>query len=118
MLHSKVEDITDDIKVDIIVSEWMGFYLLHESMLDSVLYARDKFLKQDGLMFPTEAHVYAAPCSTPDLWKSQIGFWTSQQYGFDFSPFLESAKLQSKPEITTVNLIILYYLHAMRISLI
>jgi predicted RNA methylase len=32
-------------KVDIIVSEWMGFYLLHESMLASVIYARDKWLK-------------------------------------------------------------------------
>jgi hypothetical protein len=30
-------------QVDIIVSEWMGFYLVHESMLDSVLFARDKY---------------------------------------------------------------------------
>lgn len=28
--------------MDVIVSEWMGFYLLHESMLGSVLFARDK----------------------------------------------------------------------------
>lgn len=30
--------------VDIIISEWMGYFLLYESMLDSVLYARDKYL--------------------------------------------------------------------------
>lgn len=40
----------------------MGFYLLHEGMLDSVLHARDKFLKPGGLMFPQTATIYAAPC--------------------------------------------------------
>ena len=30
---------------DVIISEWMGFYLLHESMLESVLVARDRFLR-------------------------------------------------------------------------
>ena len=29
-------------QVDIIISEWMGYMLLRESMLDSVIYARDK----------------------------------------------------------------------------
>jgi hypothetical protein len=31
-------------KVDVIVSEWMGYCLLYESMLQTVLYARDKWL--------------------------------------------------------------------------
>ncbi|KAL3928773.1 MAG: hypothetical protein SGBAC_012499, partial [Bacillariaceae sp.] len=31
--------------VDIFISEWMGYFLLRESMLDSLLRARDKFLK-------------------------------------------------------------------------
>lgn len=52
----------DGLKVDAIVSEWMGFYLLHEGMLDSVLIARDKFLKEDGEMFPESAGIYVAPC--------------------------------------------------------
>ena len=34
--------------VDIIVSEWMGYGLLFECMLDSVLEARDRWLKPDG----------------------------------------------------------------------
>ena len=29
-------------QVDIIISEWMGYCLFYESMLDTVLYARDK----------------------------------------------------------------------------
>lgn len=35
---------------DIIISEWMGFYLLHESMLESVLIARDRFLRAQALL--------------------------------------------------------------------
>lgn len=37
-------------KVDIIISEWMGYMLLYESMLDSVLFARDKWLAKDGMV--------------------------------------------------------------------
>lgn len=59
--QTKIEDFTfneeDQRQVDIIVSEWMGFYLLHEGMLDSVLYARDKFLKPTGSMFPQNASI-------------------------------------------------------------
>ena len=31
-------------KVDIIISEWMGYFLFYESMLDTVIFARDKWL--------------------------------------------------------------------------
>lgn len=66
----------DDAKVDIIVSEWMGFYLLHEGMLDSVIYARDKFLAAGGSMFPHTASISVAPCSVPtrfDAWDNVDG---------------------------------------------
>merc|ERR1712141_150970 len=39
LIKGKVEE------VEIIISEWMGYCLLYESMLDTVLYARDKWLK-------------------------------------------------------------------------
>ena len=45
---------------DIIISEWMGYFLLYESMLDTVLLARDKYLKKDGLIFPDTATLYLA----------------------------------------------------------
>ena len=38
--HGKMEEITLPENVDIILSEWMGYFLLYESMLDTVLYAR------------------------------------------------------------------------------
>lgn len=62
MIHAPIESVDLPEKVDIIISEWMGFYLLHEGMLDSVIFARDKFLKPGGLMFPESAALYCAPC--------------------------------------------------------
>lgn len=58
-----VEELEEGIEVDIIVSEWMGYFLLRESMLDSVLYARDHFLKETGAIFPNRANLYWAPIS-------------------------------------------------------
>ena len=47
LVRGKVEEVTlpDGIEnVDIIVSEWMGYCLFYESMLNTVIYARDKWL--------------------------------------------------------------------------
>ncbi|CAI7893844.1 unnamed protein product [Closterium sp. NIES-53] len=41
--------------VDVIVSEWMGYALLYESMLPSVLHARDTWLKPGGALLPDTA---------------------------------------------------------------
>ncbi len=49
IIKSKVEEAVLPVdKVDIIISEWMGYFLIYESMLDTVLYARDKWLTKDG----------------------------------------------------------------------
>lgn len=45
LIKGKVEEVDLPVdKVDIIISEWMGYFLLYESMLDTVLVARDKWL--------------------------------------------------------------------------
>ena len=43
VIQGVMEDITLPEKVDVIVSEWMGYCLLYESMLTSVISARDKY---------------------------------------------------------------------------
>ena len=56
-LHGKIEEVTLPVgQVDIIVSEWMGYCLLYEAMLDSVLFARDRYLAPDGLSRKTAPH--------------------------------------------------------------
>lgn len=59
VLESRIEDVTtvQPGSVDVIVSEWMGFHLVNESMLDSVLFARDRFLAPGGLMIPGAVRV-------------------------------------------------------------
>jgi protein arginine N-methyltransferase 1 len=53
IIKGKVEEVNLPVdKVDIIISEWMGYFLLYESMLDTVLFARDKWLANDGIMLP------------------------------------------------------------------
>ena len=45
VLKGKIEELELPVpKVDIIISEWMGYFLLFENMLNSVLFARDKWL--------------------------------------------------------------------------
>ena len=61
MLKGKIEEVDIPVdEVDIIISEWMGYYLLYESMLDSVLWARDRYLKANGKMLPDKATMYIA----------------------------------------------------------
>ncbi|KAB1223952.1 putative protein arginine N-methyltransferase 1 [Morella rubra] len=50
VLKGKVEEIELPIaKVDTITSEWMGYFMLFENMSNTVLYARDKWLRFQSL---------------------------------------------------------------------
>ena len=54
VIQGKVEEVSLPVdKVDIIVSEWMGYFLLYEGMLDTVLFARDKWLAPGGIVTST-----------------------------------------------------------------
>lgn len=80
-------------KVDVIVSEWMGYALLHESMLNSVVYARDKWLRPGGLILPSRAELYIAPICDPVL-EDRLHFWhtVKEQYGVDMSCMCDFAR--------------------------
>lgn len=36
----------------------MGYFLLYESMFDSVIYARNKWLRPGGILLPNRAKMY------------------------------------------------------------
>lgn len=86
----KLEDLTSELrpwegKVDVLVSEWMGYFLLYENMLPSVLVARDRYLKKDtGVLAPNRMTMHLAAFSSAKLVKEKIGFW-SDVHGFDMS---------------------------------
>lgn len=74
LLQGKMEEVELPFpKVDIIVSEWMGYFLLYESMLDTVLYARDKYLVPGGLIFPDKATLFVAGIEDGDYKEEKIG---------------------------------------------
>jgi type I protein arginine methyltransferase len=68
---------------DVLVSEWMGYALLFESMLSSVLTARDAWLRQGGAVLPDVARVVVAGA---DL-RAALGcrFW-DDVYGLKMTP--------------------------------
>ena len=87
LIRGKVEEIElpDGIqKVDIIISEWMGYCLFYESMLKTVLYARDKWLAADGLMFPDKASLHICAIEDRDYKEDKVNWWNNV-YGFDMS---------------------------------
>lgn len=87
-VRGKIEEVTLPLKeVDIIVSEWMGYCLLYEAMLDSVLWARDRYLKPDGLMVPSTLTLRIAPVADPDHVAEHVSFWR-EVYGFDMKPMM------------------------------
>ncbi|KAJ5122393.1 hypothetical protein N7526_009330 [Penicillium atrosanguineum] len=102
LLQGKMEEVHLPFpKVDIIISEWMGYFLLYESMLDTVLYARDTYLNPGGLIFPDKATMYVAAIEDGDYKDDKIGFWDNV-YGFDYSPMKEIAL--TEPLVDTVEM--------------
>ena len=79
LLQGKMEEVEmprqhmNNGKVDIIISEWMGYFLLYESMLDTVLYARDQYLLEGGKIFPDKATIYMAAIEDGEYKDDKIG---------------------------------------------
>ena len=74
-------------EVDVIVSEWMGYGLYFENMLSSVIYARDTYLSNDGILMPSEAKVFIEAMTTVE--ESDRVAWWGNVYGFDMTDLAE-----------------------------
>jgi histone-arginine methyltransferase CARM1 len=98
IINGKIEEITLPEQVDVIISEPIGFLLVHERMLESYVVARDRFLKPDGLMMPTTGSIVLCPVSDEACHKEQldrVAFWeTKDFYGVDLSAVVEQAYLE------------------------
>jgi 2-polyprenyl-3-methyl-5-hydroxy-6-metoxy-1,4-benzoquinol methylase len=91
IFHSKVEEVALPVNKDVIISEWMGVFLLFEGMLESVIYARNKWLSEEGILFPAKAKLYLAPIYFEDYFRSRVSLFTSA-YGVDMAPLLPFVK--------------------------
>lgn len=103
IVKGKVEEVTlpEGVeKVDIIISEWMGYCLFYESMLDTVLYARDKWLAPGGLLFPDRCSLFVTAIEDRQYKDEKINWW-DDVYGFDMSSIRKVAI--SEPLVDVVD---------------
>ncbi|GJP54711.1 hypothetical protein CLOM_g13762 [Closterium sp. NIES-68] len=89
VIQESVEDAQLPEKVDVIISEWMGYFLVRESMLDSVIVARDRWLKPGGSLFPSHARMWVAPVHS-SLWEGRMGEYRSSMG--DWSSFVRGTR--------------------------
>ncbi|CAE8697337.1 unnamed protein product [Polarella glacialis] len=90
---------------DVLLSEWMGYMLVHEDMFSSVAFARDRWLVPGGRMVPGSFTLVAAPFSGNDLVEEQCGFWRNKPYGLDLSHMAQPAlaELLQRPVIDVIE---------------
>jgi len=101
ILKGKMEEVKLPVeKVDIIISEWMGYFLLYESMLDCVLWARDKYLAKGGKMLPDRAQIFIAAIEDGQYKEQKKRFWTDV-YGVDMS--VMTPTVMKEPLVDVVN---------------
>ncbi|KAI9350947.1 S-adenosyl-L-methionine-dependent methyltransferase [Obelidium mucronatum] len=96
-IRGEVENISLPVDtVDVIVSEWMGYFLLFEGMFDSVITARDRWLAPGGVMAPSHADILIAGLEDEDWINDKFHFW-NDVYGFDYTSmkgtFLEDGQV-------------------------
>ena len=91
VIKGKVEELSLPVdKVDVIVSEWMGYFLFYESMLDTVIYARDKWLAPGGVMLPDYLTLNLVGIEDAQYKDEKLNFWDNV-YGFSMKCIKEVA---------------------------
>ena len=93
--RGRVEELALDGDYDLIVSEWMGFFGLAELMFESVIDARERYMRPTGHMLPRHLRLCVAPVDDSHVHQDLgLGLWERPVYGLDFSRLLE-AEVQS-----------------------
>uniref|UniRef100_A0A3Q2P583 Protein arginine N-methyltransferase 2 n=1 Tax=Fundulus heteroclitus TaxID=8078 RepID=A0A3Q2P583_FUNHE len=101
VLQGRAEELELPEQVDILVSEWMGNCLLFEFMVESVLLARDRWLRDGGVMWPSSAALTLVPCQADSYYSEKMAFW-ERPYGLDFTPLQPLAQQEffTKPKFS------------------
>ncbi|XP_044048111.1 protein arginine N-methyltransferase 3 isoform X2 [Siniperca chuatsi] len=106
LIRGRIEDINLPVeKVDIIISEWMGYFLLFESMLDSVLYARDRYLADTGSVYPDLCNISLAAVGDRQKHQDRIAFW-DDVYGFNMACMKKAVVPEAVVEVVKADTLI------------
>ncbi|XP_066962795.1 uncharacterized protein [Macrobrachium rosenbergii] len=101
----RLEDMEFNDEFDFIVSEWMGYFLLFEGMLDSVLYARDKHLAKGGILLPNRCTMHITGMEDMNSYNKFIAFW-DDVYGFKMSCMRSGVIKEATTEVVKEEFII------------
>jgi hypothetical protein len=100
-LHELAEATFIDGKVDVIVSEWLGFFALEELMFRSFVDTRERYLKPNGRVIPASVQLFLAPIEDSKCYlESGPGLWERPVFGFDFEPMFQ-AEMRTLHLVTT-----------------
>lgn len=77
----------------------MGYFLLYESMLNTVLYARDRWGQPNVQLFPSHANMYICGITDPQYKSEKFDVWNNVQ-GLKYSYFKRLAYIE--PLVDTV----------------
>lgn len=97
-----LEDLNGN-KPDVIISEWMGYFLYFEGMLPSVIKAR-KYFGNTALMLPQRCKLNLGLLTHPEYHEDMYKKWTNGKlnpWGFKFSPLARYC-LQTDTQVDTV----------------
>lgn len=85
LIENKALPLEEGETVDIIVSEWMGYALLFETMLPSVMVARDALMTPDtGTMYPNVTKIFIEAAND----QQRLSYWDDVQ-GINMKPMKE-----------------------------
>ena len=97
LIEQKALPLVEGETVDVIVSEWMGYALFFETMLPSVLVARDALMTpKTGTMYPNVAKIYIEAANDQE----RLSYWINV-HGIDMKPM----KQRMIDELTSEGLV-------------
>lgn len=107
VINKVLQDMTEDDcpgnSVDTIVAETLGTFLFGERGIETMLVARDRFLKKDGAIFPTQATLSMAPFSDRKLYENtnaRTQFWTGDDFfGIKLSSVADRARREQFSQV-------------------
>lgn len=110
VFRGKVEDLKKRLisyegKIDVIISEWMGYFLLYESMLPSVLHARDLYMKPGGLMAPSHCRITFAGICDDELMRDRVHFWDNV-HGFKMTAMAKGVFDEAYTEVLKKEVVV------------
>ncbi|MGH7885999.1 MAG: 50S ribosomal protein L11 methyltransferase, partial [Thermodesulfobacteriota bacterium] len=74
-----------DEKVDLIISDLRGVLPLLGNNIETLIDARERFLKKSGILIPGSDKIYASIVNSPKKYKKIVNTWDKNRYKFDLT---------------------------------